>query len=217
MSDETGQPRARDERLQAYLDGTLPRRAAVELFLQAERDPALRAELDGYRTLFGQLDALPRAEPPAALDRAVLTRVPYDYYRSLPQRPAPVLQIGSPAPSVARRLAPLRGWAVAAGAAYGLFLLVSHSLLARGARTAAAVVGNALADLAARTHDVPVLAALLTALQRIYEIGLGAISAVHATLGSAGTTLAVGLVVALLVVLAVVGLRRREDPGRSHV
>jgi hypothetical protein len=208
---------ALDLRLQQYLDGTLPRREAVELFLQAERDPRLRARLEAWRALLSQLDALPRVAPSATFDAKILASVPYAHYRSLPRRPQPALVVGDPdsAPAaLARMLRPLRSWGAASAVAYVLFLVLSHSWLARGARVAAEGVGDRLAELATRSRDVPVLSGILTAIHRIYEIGTGAVAALSGAVGGAAVTLALGLVVGLVVGLIVHGSRRRVHAQR---
>lgn len=209
---------ALDLRIQQYLDGTLPRREAVELFLLAERDPAVRARLEGWRGLFAHLDALPAETPSAAFDAKVLASVPYGQYRALPQRPRPALVLGdpdsAPAAVLARWLRPVRSWGAAAGVAYVLFLAVSHSWLARGARGAARLVDDRLADLATRSQDVPVLSGILTAIHRIYEIGTGAVAALAGAVGGATVTLVLGLAAGLAVGLLVHGSRRRAHVDR---
>jgi len=84
-----------DRLVQRYLDGDLPGPRATRLFLDAQQDAKLTAELETYRRLFSVLDGLPRAEPPDGFDERVLATVPYDLYAGAPRKAWPQLVLGS--------------------------------------------------------------------------------------------------------------------------
>ena len=206
------------QRLQAYLDGTLPRKEAVKLFLYAEKHSDLQAELDQYRELFSSLDAAPVEEPSPLFDERVLARIPYEKYETAPRRALPVLTIGAEAPSLlARLLRPMRNGLSAAAAAYVLFLVVSHSFLAKTVADAAAVLGEGLGRLAAGTNDVPVVSVLVGSLARAYDAVTSSVAALGSTWGGGVVTILLGLLVGGAMLGAVALGRRRQEAKRTHV
>lgn len=90
--------------LQDYVDGTLDDELALRLHLDAQKIPALQADLDRMRALFSALDETPRAEPGPDFDRRVLEDLPYEFYASAPRRAPKVLLLGEENPTVLSRV-----------------------------------------------------------------------------------------------------------------
>jgi anti-sigma factor RsiW len=70
-------------RLQDYLDGTLPRKASMALFLHVRECEGCSRQLAEMERLFGRLGSLAPVEPPADFDRRILESVPYAAYRAM--------------------------------------------------------------------------------------------------------------------------------------
>jgi anti-sigma factor RsiW len=100
---------------QDYLDGVLPKKRSLEIFLHLRDCEACRQELAELESLFEMLGSLPAAEVPADFDARVLASVPYEAYRAMePLRrervpvyleeeflPAPVRAVGTRAGGIA--------------------------------------------------------------------------------------------------------------------
>jgi hypothetical protein len=206
------------DRIQEYLDDTLPRREAVRFFLQVQKDPRLKAELESYREIYSALDTTPKAAPAPGFDARVLTHVPIERYRSAPRHAERVLVIGDVGPSLGQRLVhPLRRGMTAVVAAYVLFLVVSHSFLAQSAADLAARLGGSLESLAARTQQVPVLSGVAKATLRVYDAIVQGLASLGGVLGVGVLTVLVGLAVGATVLGIYHGARRRSAARRTHV
>jgi anti-sigma factor RsiW len=206
-----------DRLLQRYLDGDLSNREATRIFLLAEKDPKLARELAEYRQLFNLLDQDPRDEPSPAMDARVMQAVPYERYASAPRRALPVLILGSKMPGfLVRSLGLFRSGVVALMVAYSLFLLVSHSFLQRTVGGGALALRDALDRWAENTVHVPVFSHVVSFLASAYDASISFVARLSETWGAPAVTLALGLLLAALV-LAVASRGRRglRDKG-SH-
>ncbi len=216
-SNETMTPAELEVLLQRYLDGDLPGPEATRLFLAAEKDSVLAAELEAYRTLFRQLDELPREEPSEGFDQAVLAPLPYERYASAPRRVLPVLVFGKELPSpLSRFMRSLGRGGVALMAAYLLFLVVSRSALAQAASSLAHETSLALNSLAESARELPVLSGLVGSLAWAYDAGVASVAALGRAWGEDVVTLVLGLVFGALVLAAVQASRRRQEAPRTH-
>lgn len=204
-------------RVQDYLDDTLPRADAVRFFLQTQKHPQLKAELEAYRRIYSSLDAAPRATPAPGFDARVLASVPLDRYRSAPRHPERVLVIGDATLPLAHRLfGRLRRGMTAVAAAYVLFLAVSHSFLAQSAADLAGRVGGSLEALAARTQQVPVLSGVVNALVRVYDASIQGLASLGGVLGVGVVTVIVGILVGATA-LGIYRSARRHADRRTQV
>ena len=179
--------------VQEYVDGTMPRRDAVRFYLLVQREPALAAEVELYRGIAAALAAEPRQEPSARLDDAAILRtIPYEHYRSAPQRPSlwPMLER---VPPLARWLRRTRSVALATAAAYGLALLAGHSVLAAGLRRFCLAIQSQLSEWASASNGTPVLAPVLDALARGHDAWMSLIAGLDSLVGTPLLTLAIGM------------------------
>lgn len=199
--------------LQEYVDGTLDDKRALRLHLQAERDPALAAELAATRALFSALDGLERAEPSAAFDQAVLERVPLERYRSAPRRAPRALRIGDPSPTLAERTVRPFGRALLAGfAAWILVLVVGRTALQRVLDRGAESLAGRLAEWAASTEHTPILSGLVAGLARLYATLVSAGSALAGWIGPGNAIVLSGALLGMIA-LGVWQRSRRSDHG----
>ncbi len=206
-----------DRLVQRYLDGDLPGPRATRLFLDAQQDAKLAAEMENYRRLFSVLDGLPRAEPPDGFDERVLATVPYDLYAGAPRKAWPQLVLGSrPLAWLGALGRGLRSGAGAVFAAYLLFLVISHSVLQEAASAAASAVQQGLQEVVRSSASVPVLSTLLRGLSGAWE---GAVSFVQSLSRAWGPEVVTVLSGALfgLIVLALFGARGNDSTKERHV
>lgn len=70
-------------RLQDYLDGALPRKASMKLFLHIRECNGCSRELEEMERLYGLLGGLSPIEPPADFDARILETVPLEAYRAM--------------------------------------------------------------------------------------------------------------------------------------
>lgn len=178
----------------SYVDGTLDEKSALRLHLAAQKDPALAAELERTRAFFSALEAAPVAEPSARFDAAVLSRLPLERYATAPRKAPRTLVLGATEETVAERAARPLGRGLLAGAvAYVLVLLVGRSALQSGLTRGAAVVDDALADLATRTATTPVLSDLVVGVDRVYDAIASGVAAAAVWMGPSLATVLFGL------------------------
>lgn len=206
------------EHVQDYVDGTMPRREAVEFYLLARKEPRLKAELEATRLLLAELDRMPIEGPSRDFDAAILASLPLERYRTAPRLPKPILVLGELREAILERtIRRMRRPLLALSAAYALTLLVSHSFLARSAREFAGLVDRWLADAVARTAEIPVVSAVVSGMARLYDAVGGTVSAAFALLGDAAGTVLFGFLVAGAVWSAAALSRRRQSDSRLRI
>jgi len=71
------------DRMQDYLDQTLPKRESLAVFLHVRECGECSAQLATLQSLYARLDALPPLEAPTDFDARVLAAVPYAAYRAM--------------------------------------------------------------------------------------------------------------------------------------
>lgn len=71
------------DRMQDYLDQTLPKRESLAVFMHVRECGECSAQLATLQSLYARLDALPPLEAPADFDARVLSAVPYAAYRAM--------------------------------------------------------------------------------------------------------------------------------------
>lgn len=203
--------------LQRYVDGELSGPDATKLFLAAQQDPDLQAEIEDYRALFAGLDDLPREEPAVDFDGFVLGRVPYDRYASAPRKQLPVLVFGKALPSpLSRVLRSLGRGGAAVMAAYLLFLVTSHSFLAEGVSALSLRLSGALDALSRSVSEIPLLSGLVGSLAWAYDAIASAVAALGRAWGEGVVTFVLGLALGVLVFAAVKATRRRHEAHGTH-
>lgn len=205
-------------RVQDYVDGTMSRRDSVHFYLYAQRHPELEAELELYRAISGELDAMPRIEPKDEFDAPILASIPYERYRSAPRGAERVLLLGdTELPLAERLLLSLRRPAAAVAAAYTLFLVIGHSFLAERVEAMASGLGSALAGWVSASQDIPVLSTVVGGAQSLYDASLSAISAVGGLVGAGVLTVVLGLALGVGLWRAASTLRRRQTQSGEQV
>ncbi|MBU0741053.1 zf-HC2 domain-containing protein [bacterium] len=70
-------------RLQDYLDGDLPRKESMSLFLHIRECDSCGKDLEEMQRLNGLLGGLPPVQPPEDFDARILESVPYAAYRAM--------------------------------------------------------------------------------------------------------------------------------------
>jgi anti-sigma factor RsiW len=200
--------------VQDYVEGTLDAKQALRLHLRAQADPVIAEELARTRAFFAALDAMPREEPPVDFDARVLASVPFEYYRSAPQRPATVLVLGDLAPAawwVALRRAG-RG-AMATAAAYVLALVVANSALRDLATSFAASIDRMLDAAVQGTASNPALSGLVSGLERAYDAATTITVRLAEVIGPSTLVFAVGGLVGLVALAGLTAHQRRTLEG----
>ncbi len=71
------------DRMQDYLDQTLPKRESLAVFLHVRECGGCRAQLETLQALYARLGDLPPLEAPADFDARILAAVPYENYRAM--------------------------------------------------------------------------------------------------------------------------------------
>jgi hypothetical protein len=167
--------------------------------------------------LFSALDAMPRDEPSPGFDERILASTPYEKYASAPRKQLPVLVFGKALPTpISRALRSLRSGVTALAAAYLLFLVVSHSFLARFASSMARDAGQGLHSVADSASEIPVLSGLVGSLAWAYDAIVAAVGDLGRAWGEGPVTLLVGLALGALMLAAVNASRRRQGAKRTH-
>jgi len=75
--------RQSQDRMQDYLDRTLPKGESLAVFMHVRECGECRTRLAALQTLCERLDDLPPLEAPADFDARVLAAVPYETYRAM--------------------------------------------------------------------------------------------------------------------------------------
>ena len=71
------------DRMQDYLDQTLPKRESLAVFLHVRECGACRVQLETLQALYARLGEMPPIEAPADFDARILAAVPYENYRAM--------------------------------------------------------------------------------------------------------------------------------------
>jgi anti-sigma factor RsiW len=71
------------DKLQDYLDQTLPKRESLAVFLHVRECGDCHRQLAALRSLYECLDDMPPIEAPADFDARILAAVPYEAYRAM--------------------------------------------------------------------------------------------------------------------------------------
>lgn len=204
-------------RVQDYVDGTMPRREAVEFYLRAQKSRELAAEIEKTKALFSQLDALDHEQPgPRFDDAAILRSIPYDHYQSAPL-PLHLWPVVQRVPFLARWLRRTSRAALAAGSAYLLVLLTGHSFLASSTERLARAVDGRLESWVAQSREMPVLSGVVSAISALYDGLALVVGGMAALFGTPLVTLALGFTLGALAWSAAGAVRRRRQAARHLV
>ncbi len=71
------------DKMQDYLDQTLPKRESLAVFLHLRECEGCHQHLAALQALYERLDNLPPIEAPADFDARILAAVPYETYRAM--------------------------------------------------------------------------------------------------------------------------------------
>lgn len=205
------------DRVQDYVDGSMPRRDAVQFYLLTQKEPALAAELEAHRALIAALEEQPVEAPGAGFDARILASVPYDRYREGPRRPESVLVIGDASEPVwVRATRPLRRGVGAALVAYALVLIVGNSFLAETADRAARSVAAQFDRWVEASSGVPVLSSLVAGIDAAYDFAIGGLASLSGAVGSGLVTFLLGMAVAGALLAGIAAARRRQEIHRER-
>lgn len=211
MADELRQALSQ---VQDYVDGTMPRREAVQFYLLAQRHPELAAEIESTKALFASLDTQPREEPGVRFDDAAILRsVPYERYRSAPL-PLHMWPIVRRIPFLARWLQRTSRLALAAGAAYLLALASTHGILARSVGGMARSLDARLEGWVAQSREVPFVSSVVSMVAALYDGVMGVVVGLAELFGAPLVTLALGFALGAAVWSAAAAIRRRRQALR---
>jgi hypothetical protein len=71
------------EKLQHYIDGDLPKKESMSLFLHVRDCKCCNDELEKMTTVFQALSSLPEVQAPKEFDEKILTSIPYESYKAM--------------------------------------------------------------------------------------------------------------------------------------